>query len=68
MSKDSGIWEGLKTTIKFWLAGFAIKHSGIEVIFWSAPQRWEEYMKKGTPFAPEAAQRNSETHDRETEG
>ena len=48
--KRAQIWENVKTAIKFWLAGFAIKHCGIEVIFWSAPKKWEEYMQEGKPF------------------
>jgi hypothetical protein len=53
MNETSRKWREFKNMIKFWVAGKAIKFCGVEIIYWSSPLEWEEYMKIGKPLTSE---------------
>ncbi len=53
MDETGNFWESTMLTCKFWVAGLAIKWCGIAIIYWSAPDDWEEYMSIGEPYKKE---------------
>lgn len=53
MGENGDRWVELKNRLKFFVAKVAINFCGVEVIYWSAPREWEEYMSVGEPLTPE---------------
>lgn len=40
--------------LRFWVAQFAMRFCGTAVLYWCAPQEWEEYMSIGEPYKESA--------------